>query len=108
MGWRNWVAAFCCVCASLAVVVQPPTGGATGAAPPGAAAAGADGGQRRNAVPIGVPMLGMPFIHDPSTVVHFRGKYYVFGTGPGIMFYSSPDGQTWTREKPLFERPTRL
>jgi arabinan endo-1,5-alpha-L-arabinosidase len=46
----------------------------------------------------------MPFIHDPSTVVHFRGKYYVFGTGPGISFYSSPDGETWTREKPVFDR----
>jgi arabinan endo-1,5-alpha-L-arabinosidase len=54
--------------------------------------------------PIGVPMLGMPFIHDPSTVVHFKGSYYVFGTGPGITFYSSPDAEMWTREKPVFDR----
>ncbi|HEY2013229.1 MAG TPA: family 43 glycosylhydrolase [Bryobacteraceae bacterium] len=46
----------------------------------------------------------MPLIHDPSTVVHFRGKYWVYGTGPGIRVYSSPDGETWTREKPVFER----
>ena len=46
----------------------------------------------------------MPLIHDPSTVVHFRGKYWVYGTGPGIRVYSSPDGETWTREKPVFDR----
>jgi len=81
---------------------QPPAGPPAGGAPPAAQAAG--GGQRRMGPPIGVPMLGMPFIHDPSTVVHFRGKYYVFGTGPGIRVYSSADGETWTREKPVFEK----
>ena len=51
---------------------------------------------------VGVPVLGMPFLHDPSTVVRFRGKYYVFSTGRGVPFYSSPDGETWTREGSVF------
>ena len=44
----------------------------------------------------------MPFVHDPSTVVRFHGKYYVFSTGRGAPFYSSPDGVTWTREGSVF------
>jgi arabinan endo-1,5-alpha-L-arabinosidase len=52
--------------------------------------------------PIGVPVLGMPFVHDPSTVVRFHGRYYVFSTGRGAPFYSSPDGLTWTREGSVF------
>jgi arabinan endo-1,5-alpha-L-arabinosidase len=46
----------------------------------------------------------MPFVHDPSTVVRFHGKYYVYSTGRGIPFYSSPDGVTWTREGSVFEK----
>ena len=52
--------------------------------------------------PIGVPVPGMPFVHDPSTVVHFRGRYYVYSTGRGVPFYSSPDAATWTREGSVF------
>jgi Glycosyl hydrolases family 43/Ricin-type beta-trefoil lectin domain-like len=51
---------------------------------------------------IGVPTPGMPFVHDPSTVVRFHGKYYVYSTGRGIPFYSSPDLLTWTREGSVF------
>jgi arabinan endo-1,5-alpha-L-arabinosidase len=51
---------------------------------------------------IGVPVAGMPFVHDPSTVVRFHGKYYVFSTGRGAPFYSSPDTVTWTREGSVF------
>lgn len=36
------------------------------------------------------------------TVVRFHGKYYVYSTGRGIPFYSSPDGETWTREGSVF------
>jgi len=54
--------------------------------------------------PIGVPVVGMPFVHDPSTVVRFHGKYYVYSTGPGIPFYSSPDGVIWTREASVFNK----
>jgi arabinan endo-1,5-alpha-L-arabinosidase len=53
---------------------------------------------------IGVPVLGMPLVHDPSTVVRFKGKYYVFSTGRGAPFYSSPDGETWTREGSVFDK----
>lgn len=59
-------------------------------------------GQRPPMAAIGVPVLGMPFVHDPSTVVHFHGKYYVFSTGRGAPFYSSPDNLTWTREGSVF------
>ena len=51
---------------------------------------------------IGVPVAGMPFVHDPSTVVRFHGQYYVFSTGRGAPFYSSPDAVTWTREGSVF------
>jgi arabinan endo-1,5-alpha-L-arabinosidase len=51
---------------------------------------------------VGVPVVGMPFVHDPSTVVRFHGRYYVFATGRGIPFSSSPDGITWTREGSVF------
>jgi arabinan endo-1,5-alpha-L-arabinosidase len=73
--------------------VQPPASTATPAAatPP-----------RGFGPPIGVPVAGMPFVHDPSTVVRFHGKFYVFSTGRGAPFYSSPDTITWTREGSVF------
>jgi carboxymethylenebutenolidase len=68
-----------------------------------AAAPAPAAGQGRNFGPaIGVPVAGMPFVHDPSTVVRFHGKFYVFSTGRGAPFYSSPDGLTWTREGSVF------
>ena len=68
-----------------------------------AAAPAAGQGAGRNFGPaIGVPVAGMPFVHDPSTVVRFHGKYYVFSTGRGAPFYSSPDTVTWTREGSVF------
>jgi arabinan endo-1,5-alpha-L-arabinosidase len=60
------------------------------------------GGGRGFGPAIGVPVVGMPFVHDPSTVVRFKGRYYVYSTGRGIPFYSSPDGVTWTREGSVF------
>jgi arabinan endo-1,5-alpha-L-arabinosidase len=66
-------------------------------------AAGANGG-RGFGPAVGVPVLGMPFVHDPSTVVRFKGKYYVYSTGRGAPFYSSPDGETWTREGSVFQQ----
>jgi arabinan endo-1,5-alpha-L-arabinosidase len=44
----------------------------------------------------------MPSVHDPSTVVRFQGRYYVYSTGRGIPFFSSPDLETWTREGSIF------
>lgn len=58
--------------------------------------------ERPRMAPVGVPVKGMPFVHDPSTVVRVDGRYYVFSTGPGIPFYSSPDLETWTREGSVF------
>src|SRR6185437_6056276 len=49
------------------------------------------GGGGRMMAPIGVPMEGMPFVHDPSTVVRWKGRYWEFSTGRGAPFYSSPD-----------------
>jgi len=72
--------------------------------PPAAAAAPVAGQGRPQIAAIGVPVAGMPFVHDPSTVVRFHGKYYVYATGRGIPFYSSPDGETWTREGQVFDK----
>jgi arabinan endo-1,5-alpha-L-arabinosidase len=65
--------------------------------------AGGNGG-RGFGPAVGVPVLGMPFVHDPSTVVRFKGRYYVFSTGRGAPFYSSEDGETWTREGSVFQQ----
>src|SRR5665213_3142576 len=94
---------------------QPATqlsGPAAAGQQPGAATAARPGtlsnampGQGRGFGPaVGVPVLGMPFVHDPSTVVRFHGRYYVYSTGRGIPFYSSPDGETWTREGSVFDK----
>jgi arabinan endo-1,5-alpha-L-arabinosidase len=69
---------------------------------PSTAPAAGQGPGRGFGPPIGVPVAGMPFVHDPSTVVRFHGKFYVFSTGRGAPFYSSPDTVTWTREGSVF------
>jgi arabinan endo-1,5-alpha-L-arabinosidase len=82
--------------ASAQTVPSPPT---QVQLPVGAAARGRGFGPA-----IGVPTLGMPFVHDPSTVVRFKGKYYVYTTGRGAPIISSPDGETWTREGSVFQQ----
>jgi arabinan endo-1,5-alpha-L-arabinosidase len=47
---------------------------------------------------------GMPSVHDPSTVVRFHGLDYVYSTGRGIPFLSSPDGVAWTRQGSVFQQ----
>ena len=37
--------------------------------------------------------VGEPYIHDPSTITEYDGKYYTFGTGAGGLI--SADGWTW-------------
>ena len=86
----SWAAMLLVATSALAQTAPPP------AAPPTA------GQGRPPMAAIGVPVAGMPFVHDPSTVVRFHGKYYVFSTGRGAPFYSSPDGETWTREGSVF------
>jgi arabinan endo-1,5-alpha-L-arabinosidase len=46
----------------------------------------------------------MPFVHDPSTVIRSHGLYYVYATGRGIPFLSSPDGVNWTRQGSVFSQ----
>jgi len=38
---------------------------------------------------------GMPVLHDPSTIVHEGSTYYVFSSGKGIPFFTSPDLHDW-------------
>ncbi len=91
--------------AQVAAQTQQP-GTTTPATTPAAVAPGAGGGQGRpQMAAVGVPVVGMPFVHDPSTVVRFGRKYWVFSTGRGAPFYSSPDGVTWTREGSVFTPP---
>jgi arabinan endo-1,5-alpha-L-arabinosidase len=40
---------------------------------------------------------GQPGMHDPSTVVVERGRYYAYGTGAGLPISVSDDGWTWRR-----------
>ena len=84
----------------LAILLVAVQGGAQTASPTAAPTPGAQA--RPQGPAIGVPVAAMPYVHDPSTVVRFKGKYYVFATGRGIPFSSSPDGVTWTREGSVF------
>src|ERR1035437_6583283 len=88
----SWAAMLLVATSALAQTVPP------AAAPPTA------GQGRPPMAAIGVPVAGMPFVHDPSTVARYKGKYYVYSTGRGIPFYSSPDLVTWTREGSVFEK----
>ncbi len=55
------------------------------------------------------PPGGMPFVHDPSTIIHFHGRYYVYTTGRGIPMLSSPDEVRWTRLGSVFPQiPERV
>jgi arabinan endo-1,5-alpha-L-arabinosidase len=44
-----------------------------------------------------VALDGQPTLHDPSTVIAERGKYYVYATGNGLPMSISDDGWTWRR-----------
>lgn len=43
-------------------------------------------------------------VHDP-VVIKEGDTYYLFCTGFGISVYSSKDLKSWTRQKPVFEKP---
>jgi arabinan endo-1,5-alpha-L-arabinosidase len=49
-----------------------------------------------------IALEGQTFIHDPSTIVKENGRYYVFGTGRGILSKSSPDLIHWTNGPSVF------
>lgn len=38
---------------------------------------------------------GMPILHDPSTLVHEGNTWYVFSSGRGIPYFTSPDLRSW-------------
>lgn len=44
-------------------------------------------------------------IHDPSTVIKCKDKYYIFGTGDNISSKSSPDKVLWTAGPTVFSSP---
>lgn len=44
-------------------------------------------------------------IHDPSTIIKQNGRYYMFGTGPGIVSKSSLDGVLWKDGPAVFATP---
>ena len=50
-------------------------------------------------------LLGQTFIHDPSSIVKVAGRYYVYGTRPGILTKSSPDLVLWSNEPAVFSQP---
>jgi arabinan endo-1,5-alpha-L-arabinosidase len=51
--------------------------------------------------PIG-SLKGELRIHDPSTIVHFRSNYFVFGTGWGLRSRFSTDLIDWQAGPPVF------
>ena len=46
---------------------------------------------------------GRIHVHDPSTVIQCDGKYYVYGTGRGIMVLTSSNGFDWQRGPKIFD-----
>jgi hypothetical protein len=54
------------------------------------------------ATPNGKGVRGSVTIHDPSTIIKCKGRYYIYGTGPGIRSKSSADGVFWTDGPAVF------
>jgi arabinan endo-1,5-alpha-L-arabinosidase len=52
-----------------------------------------------------LPLSGQTFIHDPSTIIKDDGRFYIYGTGPGIRSQSSPDLICWTNGPAVFDAP---
>ena len=57
------------------------------------------------AMPSGTGVRGSVTMHDPSTIIKCKGRYYIYGTGPGIRSKSSADGVFWTDGPAVFARP---
>jgi len=51
------------------------------------------------------PLRGDLGIHDPSTIIKCKDRYYVFGTGDNILSKSSPDKIVWTAGPAVFTNP---
>lgn len=54
-------------------------------------------------VPAISTLKGALRIHDPSTIVHFRSNYFVFGTGWGLGSWFSPDLIDWQSAPAVFQ-----
>lgn len=57
------------------------------------------------AAPVVTGPRGSLGIHDPSTIIKHNGRYYLFGTGRGIVSKSSADGILWTDGPAVFATP---
>ena len=44
-------------------------------------------------------------IHDPSTIIKCKDRYYLYGTGRGILSKSSADGIVWMDGPAVFATP---
>ena len=50
-------------------------------------------------------LTGQTTIHDPATIFKEGGRYYVFGTGPGIRVRASSNLVDWVEGPQVFARP---
>ena len=50
-------------------------------------------------------LTGQTFIHDPSTIVKEGGRYYIFGTGPGIRSKTSTNLLHWDNGNAVYQLP---
>ncbi|WP_165250483.1 arabinan endo-1,5-alpha-L-arabinosidase [Paludisphaera soli] len=57
------------------------------------------GGEPRRGV------IDSPRVHDPSTIIRCKGRYWIFATAPGVASFHSDDLKTWTRGPRVFEEP---
>jgi arabinan endo-1,5-alpha-L-arabinosidase len=50
-------------------------------------------------------LSGQTSVHDPSTIVRDGGRFYLFGTGPGLRAKTSADLVHWSNAPSVFRRP---
>ena len=65
----------------------------------------APGGAGLGAVAAPAPVRGNLGIHDPSTIIRCKDRYYIFGTGDNIISKSSPDRVLWNSGPTVFTNP---
>jgi len=53
------------------------------------------------------PASNMQILHDPSTIVREGNLFYVFSSGKGIPFFTSPDLHHWTYGGSVYEKLPR-
>ena len=61
--------------------------------------------QGDTAQPPPLSLQGETFVHDPSTILKEHDRYFLFGTGRGILSKSSPDLIHWTNGPSIFTNP---